>query len=74
MDEIEVLSFPDNCEVLFKVETGRNPLGLCEIATVHNGDKQLMVFPAKQKGAVQLVVCKISGICFNILNFIIKSL
>ena len=53
--QVHVFTFPAPCERLFTAETGDNPLGLCEVSPLATSDNHVLCFPARKRGALQLI-------------------
>ncbi|XP_037079702.1 WD repeat domain phosphoinositide-interacting protein 4-like [Pollicipes pollicipes] len=53
--QVHVFTFPLPCERLFTVESGDNPLGLCEVSPLATSEAHVLCFPARKRGALQLI-------------------
>lgn len=54
--EIHVFTFPSPAQRLFTIETRENVLGLCEVSPFQTAERQLLMFPGRKIGSVELVV------------------
>jgi len=55
ISHIHVFSFPHNPTKLFTFGTPHNPKGLCEVSPLARAERQLLAFPGRKRGSVQLV-------------------
>eukprot|EP00918_Siedleckia_nematoides_P076507 GHVU01167226.1.p1 GENE.GHVU01167226.1~~GHVU01167226.1.p1 ORF type:complete len:349 (+),score=33.92 GHVU01167226.1:17-1063(+) len=54
-NKIQIFSFPNNAHKLMTIDTRDNPKGLCEVSSSASMESQLMVFPGRKCGSVQLL-------------------
>lgn len=54
-NQVHVFSFPISPSKLFTLDTRDNARGLCEVSPLASSEKQILVFPGRKNGSVQLV-------------------
>lgn len=53
--QINVFSFPEKVERLFTLETRNNPYGLCEITPIFTAQREIIAYPGRKMGSIQLL-------------------
>lgn len=51
-NQIQVFNFPKHPKKIFTIETGENPLGLCEVSPYFSSERQIMACPGHKAGTV----------------------